>query len=193
MRIIRLTLKSWNLGDRVKIVIDTNVLVQIMQNENAKDLADPETGAVIEDGFRRAEALVERVETLKTVAVIPAPVLAEYLIGLEPGTYQEHLDIINGSAFIEVVSFDQASAIECAYLVNDQERKMMDPDAKQAKLKFDRQILAIAIAVGAKELWTHDKTLYRRAANSPVTPRSLADIGPQPEQMDFHADIQPNE
>jgi len=177
----------------VKIVIDTNVLVQIMQNENAKDLADPETGALITDGFRRAEALIERIETLKTVAVIPAPVLAEYLIGLEPNVYQAHLDIISGSAFIEVVPFDQASAIECAYLVNDQERKMMDPGATQAKLKFDRQILAIAISQGAKEIWTHDKTLFRRAASSPVAPKSLADIDPPPEQMNLHSDIEPSE
>lgn len=176
----------------MKIVIDTNVLVQIMQDESAKDLADPKTGRVIEDGFRRAEALIERVETLKAVAIIPAPVLAEYLIGLEPKTYQLHLDIINGSASIEVIPFDQSAAIECALLVNEQEKKMMNAEAQQAKLKFDRQILAIAISSGAKELWTHDKTLYRRCAASCIVPMSLADIDPKPEQMDFHADIAPS-
>lgn len=173
----------------MKIVIDTNVLVQIMQNGDATDLSDPKTGNPIASGFRRAEALMEHIDNQKAVVVLPSPVLAEYLIGIDVGAYQQHLDIISGVSSIEVVPFDQLAAIECAMLVNAQEQKAMDADATKAKLRFDRQILAIAVACGAKELWTHDKQLYNRALETGVIPRSLADIEPMPEQIDFSQEL----
>ncbi|AON05419.1 TPA: type II toxin-antitoxin system VapC family toxin [Pseudomonas aeruginosa] len=170
----------------MKIVIDTNVLVQIMQDDGATDLMNPETGEVVDDAFRRAVALVEQIETMKGTVILPAPVVSEYLLGIERSSYQTHLDIINSAKSIEVVPFDQLAAVECALLVTNQELKNMDPDAKMAKLKYDRQILAIAVASGAKEIWTHDKQLFKRARAVGITPKSLSDILPRPVQLHFH-------
>lgn len=173
----------------MKIVIDTNVLVQIMQNEGVKELRDPETDRVIDNAFMRAQALVERIEAIKGVVVLPAPVLAEYLIGIRRDSYQKHLDIINGVKCIEVSPFDQLAAIECAMLVSNQEMKQLDPDSTMAKLKYDRQILAISVAAGAKEIWTHDKQIYRRAGTVGILARSLSSIEANPEQLNFHNEI----
>lgn len=103
----------------MKIVIDTNVLVQIMQNEGAKDLVDPETGIIVDNAFKRAEALVEHIESVNGVVIIPAPVISEYLLGIDQSSYQAHLDIINSVKSIEVAAFDQIAAIECAMLVSN--------------------------------------------------------------------------
>ncbi|MGP3790314.1 type II toxin-antitoxin system VapC family toxin [Pseudomonas sp. B392_1p] len=169
----------------MKIAIDTNVLVQIMQNEYAKDLCDPETGEVIDNAFQRAQAFIERVETLKGVVVIPAPVVSEYLLGIEHSHYQAHLDTLNSVKSIEVLPFDQLAAVECAMLVSNQEMKQLDPESKMAKLKYDRQILAIAVAAGAKEIWTHDKQLFNKAKAVGITAKSLAHIEPKPEQYEL--------
>jgi predicted nucleic acid-binding protein len=173
----------------LKIVIDTNVLVQIMQNEGAKDLIDPETDKVVVNAFERAQALIERIDSLKGVVVLPAPVIAEYLLGIDRKSYQLHLDVMNGVKCIEVSSFDQLAAIECAMLVSNQEMKQLDPDSKMAKLKYDRQILAIAISSGAKEIWTHDKQLFKRSKAMGLTAMSLGGIDPKPQQLDFHSQI----
>jgi predicted nucleic acid-binding protein len=172
----------------LKIVIDTNVLVQIMQNDGAKDLIDPETDKLVAGAFERAEALVDRIDTLNGVVVLPAPVVAEYLLGIERNSYQRHLEILNGVRCIEVSAFDQQAAIECALLVTNQEMKQLDPDSKMAKLKYDRQILAIAIASGAKEIWTHDKQLYKRSRAMGLIARSLASIDLRPQQLRLDTD-----
>ncbi|MFI8479664.1 PIN domain-containing protein [Pseudomonas sp. NPDC078700] len=176
----------------MKIVIDTNVLVQIMQNEDAKELRDPLSGKAVDNAFMRAEALVERIEAINGVVVLPAPVLAEYLIGIRRESYQAHLDIINGVKCIEISSFDQLAAVECAMMVSNAEMKQLDPDSTMAKLKYDRQILAISVASGAKEIWTHDKQIYKRAESVGLLARSLASIEANPEQLNFHHEIAPS-
>jgi predicted nucleic acid-binding protein len=160
-----------------------------MQNEGARDLRDPETDQIVDNAFMRAQALVEKIEAIKGVVVLPAPVLAEYLIGISRDSYQKHLDIINSVKCIEISAFDQLAAIECAMLVSNQEMKMLDPDSTMAKLKYDRQILAISVASGAKEIWTHDKQIYRRAGTVGILARSLSSIPANPKQLDFDSDI----
>ena len=173
----------------MKIVIDTNVLVQIMQNEGATDLIDPESDQVVVNAFGRAQALIERIDSLKGVVILPAPVVAEYLLGIDRKSYQLHLDVMNSVKCIEVSPFDQVAAVECAMLVSNQEMKQLDPESKMAKLKYDRQILAIAVASGAKEIWTHDKQLFKRSKAVGITAMSLGSIDAKPKQLDFHSDI----
>lgn len=156
-----------------------------MQNEGAKDLIDPESGLVVDNAFSRAEALIEHIEASKGTVVIPAPVVSEYLMGIERSAYQTHLDILGGTRSIEVAPFDQLAAVECAMLISNQEMKMLDPESRMAKLKYDRQILAIALASGAKQLWTHDQQLFKRANAAGLTAKSLASISAKPKQLDL--------
>lgn len=169
----------------MRAVIDTNVLVQFMCDADPIDLTDPETGDVVERAAARASALVDRIDQLNGMVVIPAPVLAEYLVGISRDAYQEQLNLLNSFSCIEIVPFDEMAAIECALLVDEQEHRSLDPDATKAKLRFDRQILAIAIASGADELWTHDKGLFNKARASGVSINSLASITPVPDQQSF--------
>lgn len=177
--------KFWNLGARVRIVIDTNVLVQIMQNDQATDLRHPETGEIVDRLFERAAALVDHVDAIGGLVVLPAPVLSEYLFGIDKKSFQAHLDVINSVKSIEIAAFDQVAAIECALLVSDAEQRAIDPNATKAKLRVDRQILAIAVAAGVSEIWTHDIGLTKKALSMGISVKSLADIGPPPMQQSF--------
>ena len=169
----------------MKIVIDTNVLVQIMQNQRSTDLRNPENGEIVDRPFERALALVDHVDAVGGLVVLPAPVLSEYLFGIDKTAFQAHLDVINSVKSIEVAAFDQVAAIECAMLVTDAEQRLMDPNATKAKLRVDRQILAIAVAAGVSEIWTHDIGLTKKAASMGLSVKSLSDIGPPPMQYGF--------
>lgn len=169
----------------MRIALDTNVLVQALRN--AKDgivLVDPATGKNVDRAEARAEALVEQIDVRGGTVLIPTPVLAEYLVGVERSHHQQHLDIVNGVSCFEIVAFDQIAAVECARMVDDNELKVLDPDAIKAKLRFDRQIIAIALANNADEIWTHDKGLYKKAQRCGLVVKCLADIEPNPQQLE---------
>ncbi|MBT2342058.1 MULTISPECIES: type II toxin-antitoxin system VapC family toxin [Pseudomonas] len=173
----------------MRIVLDTNVLVQALGN--AKDgivLVDPATGHNVDRAVARAEALIEMVDARGGTVLIPTPALAEYLVGIDRGFHQSHLDVINGFSCFEIVSFDQIAAVECARMVDDNELKVLDPAATKAKLRFDRQIIATALATNADEIWTHDVGLYSKAQKCGLVVRSLGDIEPAPEQLEVNLD-----
>ncbi|ROM77860.1 VapC toxin family PIN domain ribonuclease [Pseudomonas brassicacearum] len=173
----------------MRIVLDTNVLVQVLGN--AKDgivLVDPLTRHPVERAEARADALIEQVDAEGGTVLIPTPALAEYLVGIDRLFHQSHLDVINGFSCFEIVSFDQIAAVECARMVDDNELKVLDPAATKAKLRFDRQIIAIALATNADEIWTHDAGLYSKARQCGLLAKSLGDIDPSPEQLEVDLD-----
>lgn len=176
----------------MRIVLDTNVLVQVLRGSKPGSiLLDPTTGLVVDRLEARAEALIEAIDAKSGLVLIPAPALAEYLIGVDRNHYQQHLDIISGTSCFQIVDFDQIAAIECARMVDDAELKQLDLTGTKAKLRFDRQIIAIALANEADEVWTHDAGLFTKAAYCGLNVKSLADIQPNPEQIEIEV-IPPN-
>ncbi|WP_237614132.1 type II toxin-antitoxin system VapC family toxin [Pseudomonas fluorescens] len=116
----------------MRIVLDTNVLVQVLGN--AKDgivLVDPLTRHPVERAEARADALIEQVDAEGGTVLIPTPALAEYLVGIDRLFHQSHLDVINGFSCFEIVSFDQIAAVECARMVDDNELKVLIPQRQK--------------------------------------------------------------
>lgn len=150
-------------------------------------LTDPCTGKVISDPQKRAEALIDHVESLGGSVLIPTPVLAEFLVGIDKNQHQAYINLIKSQSCFEIVSFDEIAAIECAQMLSLAELRQMKKTDSAAKVKFDRQIISIAKSTGVKEVWTHDKSVYNRCQTLGITAKSLADIEPSPEQfgMDF--------
>lgn len=168
----------------VRVVLDSNVLLQAFGNlKPGSTLFDPRTGVAVTRATARAEALIATIDAHKGNILIPTPVLTELFIGLGAGQVQGMLETIKSLSCFEIVGFDELAAIECARMVTEQEIKNLDPAASKAKLRFDRQILAIALANNADEVWTHDKQLLAKAESLGVRVKSLADIDPIPEQM----------
>ncbi|MBU2887710.1 hypothetical protein KO507_18240 [Gilvimarinus agarilyticus] len=135
-----------------------------------------------------ADELVAQVERTNSVLLIPTPVLFGFLIGAEPERFQQYLDGINGSACLELVDFDAAAAVECALLPSRQELAQLSPDEAASKLKYGRQIVSIALASVADEVWSHDKPLRKLAESRGLAVKSLADIEPSATQSPLHDD-----
>lgn len=171
----------------MRLLLDNNVLIQILA-PNITGLTDPETKEKLDRLPERAAAFVAQVESRGAVMLIPAPVLSEFLIGVEGPLFQKYLDVLNGNACFEIVDFDTAAAVECALLPSRKELAQIAPDQHSKKLTFDRQIVSIALAFMADEVWSHDDSLRRIAASKGLSVKSLADIEPSPVQMSFPED-----
>lgn len=146
-------------------------------------LTDPENGKEIPDPKRRIEALVDVVESCGGSIVIPTPVLAEYLVGVDKKDHQNHLNIIQKKSCFEIASFDEIAAIECAQMPSIKELKAMMSSDTANKVKFDRQIISIAKSLNVDEIWTHDVGVFKRCKEMGMTVKSLADITPAPIQV----------
>lgn len=171
----------------MKAVIDANVLMQLL-GVISNGLVCPQSGQPIDKLDLRAEALLAKFSQPHFDLLIPAPVLAEVLVKIEPEKHQEYTDAINGMTCLSIVNFDQKSAIECAKLFDSQEVKQLKREGEtKAKIAVDRQVIAIAVANGAGELWTHDKKMCRKAKKTGIDVMSFADIDPLPiqEAMEF--------
>ena len=165
-------------------MFDTNVLVQaITGTKDGCRLSNPENGQEITDIKRRVEALIDYVETNEGKIIIPTPVLAEYLVCIDKQNHQTHLNLIQCQSCFEIAPFDVIAAIECAQMPSLKELKAMMSTDTANKVRFDRQIISIAIALNADEVWTHDKGVFNRCKELGMVVKSLADITPAPLQV----------
>ena len=133
--------------------------------------------------MRRVEALIDMVESSGGTIIIPTPVLAEYLVGIDKKDHQTHLNMIQRQSCFEIASFDEIAAIECAQMPSIKELKLMMKSDTANKVKFDRQIISIAKALNVDEIWTHDKGVFNRCKEMGLVVKSLADIDPAPIQV----------
>jgi hypothetical protein len=117
----------------------------------------------------RLDALVERIANAKDQILIPTPVLSELMVKINPEQINGLLVQLNGSVWFRIESFDAAAAVEVgirtsmAIAAGDKREGLTD--APWTKVKFDRQIVAIAMMAQASELISDDphvKTIGER-------------------------------
>ena len=160
------------------VVADTATLLFILQPDASAPLGDD--GQPIPKCRERVELLLNNLSDAGVRVVVPTPVLAELMVSAGPGKVQVLGEISHSSAF-SVVSFDQIAAVECACLNDPTMGKKLGPKDTKAKVKFDRQILAIAKVAGAHTLYTDDKKLIARATANGLKAVRMQDLPLPPE------------
>jgi len=99
---------------------------------------------------------------------VPAPALSEILV-TEGVDVQDVLTTLRGSTFIRIGDFDERAAVELAMRLRTA-IKSGDPrqgmQITKNAMKFDRQIVAIALVNGARVLYSDDDGLERFAKTS---------------------------
>jgi predicted nucleic acid-binding protein len=123
-------------GSLMKVLIDSNALIALLDPRVPKNLAD------------RMKGLLEDIDRSNGKLIIPAQVVGEYVAGAGPAG-QTILAGLLRSRRIEVASFDHVAAIECALMdrlaqTTGNKRAPLARDAIWQKVKIDRQIVAIA-------------------------------------------------
>jgi predicted nucleic acid-binding protein len=168
------------------VVVDTATLLFILQPDTRGPLGDD--GQPIPKCRERVELLLKNLSDAGIRVVVPTPVLAELMVSVGSGKIQL-LGEINQSAAFSVVAFDQIAAIECACLNDPALQKKQGPKETKAKVKFDRQILAIAKVTGAHTLYTDDKQLIGRATANGLKTVRMQDLPVPPEPPQGELDL----
>jgi predicted nucleic acid-binding protein len=142
--------------------IDTTFLSLMLYTE-APPPRDPSTKKPVERIEDRIEKLLEDLDSESERMILPTPVLSEFLIlvGRDASAYLEKLSAMKN---ILVKPFDEVAAIELAAVeVEDRERggKRVGSASPWAKLRFDRQIVAIAKTNGAKRIYSDDEDIMK--------------------------------
>jgi predicted nucleic acid-binding protein len=151
------------------VVLDATTLLYLL-DPDAKAPTDPETGQPVAHVRERVEHLVSTLEKERQKVVVPTPVLSELLVRAGAAG-PEYLETLNRSARFLIADFDQRAAVEVAAAT----REAIDAGDKRggsasswAKIKFDRQIIAIARVAGASTIYSDDGDIARFAKGSGI-------------------------
>ncbi len=175
------------------VVFDSSVLLLVLDPQ-AKSPTDPATGEAVVQAPERIEYLIMRLTAAREKIVIPTPVLSEVLVFADDAMSQ-YLDVLNNSAAFRIVPFDQKAAIEAAISMREALRSgglranAPSADATRTKIKFDRQIVAIAKAEGAHTIYADDKDVHSYASRSGLKAIRTADLDLPPEDPQQSFDI----
>jgi predicted nucleic acid-binding protein len=143
-----------------------NTFLTLMLHEKAQPPQDPSTKKPVQRIKDRIEKLLEDLDSESERIILPTPVLSEFLV-LAGKDGPGYLDTLSGMKNILVKPFDQVAAIELAAMeVEDRLKrgKRAGSTSPWAKLRFDRQIVAIAKTNGATRMYSDDEDVMKFAA-----------------------------
>ena len=152
------------------IVFDTTTIILFI-DPKAKPPTDPNTGRLVEKCKERIEHLIDTLNKSKTRILIPTPVLSEFLVKAGDDKSKFLSEFVSSKNFL-VGDFDSLAAIELAHLEDNdlKSNRKLDGLISKAKVKFDRQIVAIAKVKGAGTIYTDDGNLAKLARNNGIAP-----------------------
>lgn len=137
------------------VALDNSFLTLIL-NEKSKPRVGP-SGKPTENWRERIDGMIARHSSNSDVLLIPTPCLAEALMAVP--NIARALDLINESPTMQFGSFDAKAAIELGTdnsLARQSGDKKSGSVADWQKVKFDKQIAAIAKTSGAEIFYTDD-------------------------------------
>ncbi len=157
------------------VVFDTSILLFIL---------DENTPASVLRAKERVEYLIDRLSDDGERIIIPTPALSECLIHAGPAG-SAYLTLLSKKAIFRVASFDERAAVEAAIRTYDARqrghKKGGNPQASKSKIKFDRQIVAVAVVEGATAIYSDDSDVRDYAVEAGLKAYGLVDLPEPPE------------
>lgn len=149
------------------IVVDTSGLLLLL-DPSAKAPVDPNTKLAVSDVQSRVQFYISELHAKREKVLIPTPVLSELLI-LAGDAGPAYYDKLSKSVAFEIAPFDDRAAIELAIMTGSAMKKgdkRSGSTESMAKIKFDRQIIAIGRVRGAHCLFADDENARNFAKNN---------------------------
>lgn len=128
------------------------------------------------------ERLVDKLSRKGEKILIPDPVLSEFLVTavLAGASIQHYLKIIQGAQHFVTRPFGTRAAVEVAErlanAIKAGDKREGERTEPWQKLKFDRQIVAIAIVEGATVLYSTDRDVHNQGKRWGLEVISPADL-----------------
>lgn len=165
------------------VVFDNNILCIALAPESAV--------WSVSGADQRVRFLVEELKKSKEPIVIPAPAWAEFLVFAGDDAPKYAAEVRSGSTF-RIEPFDDRAAIEIAD-VEIKARKAGQKrgatiDSPWQKVKFDRQIAAIAKVHSARVVYSDDADVVAHSADFGLHAVRLADLPIPPQGTLFDND-----
>ena len=161
------------------VVFDSTFLLLAL-HPNVAVPPDPRTKKPIEKGRERVEHLIDTLSDARTRMFVPSPVLAEVLVYAGAAAIAGYISKIRGVSSMSVADFDTLAAIECAQLTGAAlaggRKRGKESQQPWQKVKFDRQIVAIAKVHQADTIYTCDEGLAILARAENFVVRHVADL-----------------
>lgn len=175
------------------VVIDATTLMLLLR----PDVGIP-TGpgnVKVDHPIERLQHLVETLEKRREKIIIPAPALSEVLVKVTGKDAEKIVDYVASQSIFRVEPFGQRAAIEVAVMTRnsaDGGRKpaKRDPQSTYAKLKYDRQIVATALVVKAKTIYSDDRDIRAIAKRAEIQVLGLADLELPPEDAQMNLNLE---
>lgn len=160
------------------VVLDATMLMMFVNPaaERAKD----RSGRPVSKPADRVAHLIDQLEKTRETIAVPTPALSEVLVRLGAQRSQQVVEQLNRTSVFSIESFDQRAAIELAAMLREeldagQKRPKGGPQT-WAKLKFDRQIVAIARVLQASVIYTDDEDVEKLAGRAKMRALRLCDL-----------------
>jgi hypothetical protein len=135
----------------------------------------------------RIEHLIDTLSDDNEKILIPTPALAELLIAMGKGGSQA-IAKLHGEAALRIVEFDERAAIELASMSETipGEKKRKTQAGTWAKVKFDRQIVAIAKVNRVRAVYSTDSEVLSLARKHGLKAYACHDLPlPPPKNMEL--------
>ena len=164
------------------VVLDATMLMLMLRPGTP---VPPGPGGVpIDRPKDRIDHLVNEINKSNSKVIIPTPALSEVLVRAGADASQKIVEELTKWSHFQIRPFDTLAAIELAAMLRNaisKNRKRGDSNATWAKLKYDRQIVAIAKVAGASVIYSDDDDVRTIAAEVNIPVKGLADL-PLPPQ-----------
>lgn len=164
------------------VVFDATILLPILWPEVPPPI-DANTGRPVTQFRDRIDYLVQTLETNKSKIILPTPALSEILVRAGDAS-SEYLTKISSASAFKIVPFDTRAAVEVAVMTRgslNQRERLHRPNQTIAKLKYDRQIVAIAKVEGASVIYSDDDDIRKIAHAGGISVVRTSDLPLPPE------------
>lgn len=159
----------------MKVAFDASILVFLFNRR---------AGSSVHRAADRIDGLIESLASKKARVIIPTPALSEVLLAGKH-TAQIYIETIKKYSCFQIRAFDERAAIELAAQIDDAKKKNKNRSKQPIwnKIKFDRQIVAVAKVQGATCVYSDDDQLRRFAEECGMAAKGLSDIPVPSTQM----------
>lgn len=172
------------------VLFDTSILLLAIFPD-VKPPIDPATGNQLEHAKQRIECLIRGLSRARTKIVIPTPVLTEILSGA--GTAAgDYVRVLQQSPF-RIVAFDTRASIECADAIRRFGLKGKGAANPRAKVKFDRQIVAVAQVERVEMIYSDDEDIFKYGVQAGIRVIRSYELELPPEERQHKLDLEPIE
>lgn len=161
------------------VAFDATFLLYLFRDPGTVPAPLDAAGKPIQYAKERVEALLSELQKTRTTIVVATPALSEIMVRAGVAAGQQYMALMGRARVFKIVPFEIRAAIETAIMhghATSGEKNRAPTAATHAKLKYDRQIVAIAKVEGVHVFYTDDGDQCGLAERQGMTVRGLGDL-----------------